>query len=367
MKIVLVHEWLTNLAGSEKVLLQMAQAFPRAEIIVGVADPALVEELLPQRSVKSLLSPALPGILTRWSRYAPLLWFAWRFHKIDADIILISSHFGTHQVCHRATGKTVVYYHTPMRMAWKFEMEKARVSILSRIFIRLLLPIIQHFDRLPAKKATRRLANSTETQNRIRNFYGCDSEILHPPVDTLQSADRQLDQAKSNYYLCFGRLVDYKRVDQAILACNELGRRLVIAGTGPAEKYLRELAGPTIEFVGKVDEKTKANLLSDAKALIFPGLEDFGIVPVEAMSLGTPVIAFGRGGVLDSLTPKSGVLYCEDDTASLAAAIREFESNFYNSAEITQHASRFNEARFRQKLLDIVQETCASAGSRGSS
>lgn len=359
MKVVLVHEWLTNVAGSEKVLLQMAEIFPDAEILVGVADPILVNQILPNRKVISLLKPTLPGILTKWARYAPLLWLAWRLVRIDADIVVVSSHFGAHQVCHRATGRTIVYYHTPMRMAWKFELEKDRVSGIAGRVIRLLLPVIQHFDRAPAKKATVRLANSSETQTRVREFYNCDSQVIHPPVNTQSTSIATLTVENGEYYLCLGRLVDYKRVDHAVIACNMTGRRLIVAGTGPAESYLRGIAGPTVEFVGQVDESSKTQLLSGARALLFPGLEDFGIVPVEAMSHGTPVIALGKGGVLDSVTSATGLLYNEGDAESLAAAIREFEFGSYDPISIMQHAATFNDIHFRQKLLDVVKSVGA--------
>lgn len=360
MKVVLVHEWLTNVAGSEKVLLQMAEIFPEAKIVVGVADPILVDRILPRRSVTSLLSPKLPGILTKWVRYAPLLWLAWRFVRIDADIILISSHFGAHQVCHRASGRTVVYYHTPMRIAWKFELEKDRVSSVAGPLIRRLLPIIQYFDKSPASKATVRLANSSETQGRLRDFYGCDSLVLHPPVSIRTASPMEVKTRETDYYLCLGRLVDYKRIDHAILACNQMGRRLVVAGTGPAAAYLKGIAGPTVEFVGQIDEDVKHQLLRDARALLFPGLEDFGIVPVEAMSYGTPVIALGQGGVLDTVTQATGMLYDYSDVESLVSAIQTFELKSYDADRIKRHATTFSEEQFRQRLRDtlgLTQET----------
>jgi glycosyltransferase involved in cell wall biosynthesis len=355
LKVVIAHEWLTNVAGSEKVLLQMAQAFPDAEIVVGVADPKLAGTILPGRRVRSLLSPNLPGILTKWSRYAPLLWFAWRFTKLRADVLIVSSHFAAHQVCHRATGKTIVYYHTPMRMAWKFDMEKARVSRTGRMFIAALLPVIQYLDRLPSKKASRRLANSAETQRRIKDFYGQDSQVIHPPVNTSEMPTGK-PMGQHEYYLCLGRLVEYKRVDEAILACNSLGRRLVVAGKGPAERYLRALAGPSIEFIGHVEDRCRIDLLANARALIFPGLEDFGIVPVEAMSVGTPVIALGEGGVVDTVNADTGFLYRTAGAAALAEAILAFEGRAYDPLTLARHADQFNEANFRRLLGETVAQ-----------
>lgn len=355
MKIVLVHEWLTNLAGSEKVLLQMAETFPEADIVVGVANPALTSKIFPGRSVRSLLSPKLPGILRKWQHYAPLLWLAWRFAKIDADIVVISSHFAGHQACHRAVGKTVVYYHTPMRIAWKFEMEKRRVRWSTAKLLKVVVPAMRYLDRLPAAKATVRLANSSETQRRIREFYGCDSEILHPPIEPAVQIEATSPIAASPYYLCFGRLVDYKRVDHAILACNKLGRRLVVAGTGPAQDSLRSLAGPTIEFVGQVNDREKATWLANAQALLFPGLEDFGIVPVEAMANGTPVIALGQGGVLDTVNSGTGVLYEFSSPDELAKAIVDFEQSSFDSEVVKAHAATFDEQCFRMRLKEVVR------------
>ena len=247
-----------------------------------------------------------------------------------------------------------------MRIAWKFELEKDRVSGVASYLIRLLLPVIQRFDKSPAKKATVRLANSTETQKRVREFYDCDSQVIHPPVNTQSSSGDVTSVQNREYYLCLGRLVDYKRVDHAIIACNMTGRRLIVAGTGPAEAYLRGIAGPTVEFVGQVDESLKTQLLRGARALLFPGLEDFGIVPVEAMSHGTPVIALGKGGVLDSVTSAAGVLYNDSDANSLADAIGEFELESYDPISIMQHAATFNDIHFRQKLLDVVESVQAN-------
>ncbi|PTT67401.1 hypothetical protein DBR22_08895 [Arthrobacter sp. HMWF013] len=338
----------------------MAKVFPDAEIVVGVADPALARDVLPGRRVRSLLSPSLPGILTHWARYAPLLWLAWRFCKIDADLVVVSSHFGGHQVCHRTSGKTIVYYHTPMRIAWKFEMEKHRVSGPAARLLRTLIPAIQYVDRLPASKASRRIANSTETQTRIRDYYGCDSEVLYPPVEISSMPSDSNSKPSEPYYLCFGRLVDYKRVDHAILACNQLDRRLVIVGTGPAEKSLRTLAGSRIQFMGQVNDAAKVQLMTNATALVFPGLEDFGIVPVEAMSHGVPVIALGKGGVLDTVTPSTGVLYDDATPSGLAQAIEKFELKSFDPKHIRSHASKFAEINFRSRLADIVSTTMAS-------
>lgn len=332
----------------------MARTFPDAEIVVGVADPDFARRILPGRTVRSLLSPKLPGILHKWQHYAPLLWLAWRLVRIKADVVIISSHFASHQVCHRTTGKSIVYYHTPMRIAWKFEMEKSRVKRRTAIFLKVLVPVMQYLDRLPASKATRRLANSSETQRRVLNFYGCDSEILHPPIAPAPSVLPAPTNKTAPYYLCFGRLVDYKRVDHAILACNKLGRRLVVAGTGPAEKYLRSIAGPTIEFVGQVDDSEKAAWLASADALLFPGLEDFGIVPVESMTHGTPVVALGQGGVLDTVNPETGILYEFCDPDSLVEAIVNFERVTLDPKLIRSHAAKFNEHSFRSHLKEVV-------------
>lgn len=354
MKIVIVHEWLTNIAGSEKVLLQMAAAFPNAEIVVGVANPEVASRVLPGRAVRSLLNPKLPGILRRWQHYAPILWLAWRFSKINADTVIVSSHFAAHQALHRVAGKSVVYYHTPMRIAWKFDMERTRVRAHTAIILKILIPVMQYLDRLPSKKATKRFANSTETQRRIQDFYGCDAEILHPPIEVAAGDAASPAHAVAPYYLCFGRLVDYKRIDHAILACNKLGRRLVIAGAGPAEELLRSISGPTIEFVGQVDDKEKGLWLANARALLFPGLEDFGIVPVEAMTYGTPVVALGHGGVLDTVNEKTGILYKSRDPLGLVEAIEEFERSTFDSKTIKAHAATFNEENFRSRLKDVV-------------
>ncbi|MCY0905456.1 glycosyltransferase [Arthrobacter sp. H14-L1] len=354
MKVVLAHEWLTNLAGSEKVLLRLAEIFPEAEIVTAVASPEFVGKHLPKHKVTCLLSPKLPGILTHWSRYAPVIWLAWRVKKIDADLIIVSSHFGAHQICHRTPGKTIVYYHTPLRMLWKFDIEKQRIARWAAVLLERCLPILKRLDRAPAAKATMRIANSTETQRRVEVFYACDSLVIHPPVDVRSQFPSTGWPGGDEYYLCLGRLVEYKRVDQAITACNKLGKRLIVAGSGPLEKHLRRLAGPTIEFFGQVDDDEKAELLRGAKALLFPGLEDFGIVPVEAMAQGTPVIGLGVGGLTDTVTPETGILYQEPNSESLELAILEFERSRFDPEVLMQSASRFSAEEFSRKLRSSV-------------
>jgi len=213
-----------------------------------------------------------------------------------------------------------------------------------RWFARLFRPYLQWCDLKSNKSVTHFLANSTEVQNRIKRIYGRDSEVIHPPVDLDKF---KIKTGSGEYFLIISALVPYKKIDLAVKVCNKNHWPLVIAGKGSEEKKLRAIAGPTVKFDGWVSDEKLSAYYDKAKALIFPGKEDFGIVPVESMASGCPVIAFGEGGVLDSVEDgKTGVFFFEQTEQALEDAIRKFETMTFDPNELRQRAARFSKERF---------------------
>lgn len=322
-RVVVAHEWVTNFAGSEAVVDRLLRLFPDATLVAGVVDPGLVASRWPGLRVTSLLSPRLPGVLTHWQRYAPLLLRAWSAVTIDCDILVCSSHFASHGAAAGTTaGVRLSYYHTPMRLAWRPDLEGGRLPAPARAASGPALSVLRAVDRRRAQHVTHPISNSGAIRVRLRDAYGRDSAVVNPPVDVHRFGD--LRRAPAGYYLVFGRLVSYKRVDIAIAACTRLGLPLVVAGSGPMADELRRLAGPTVRFVDPVDDATRLELFTGARALLFPGEEDFGIVPAEAIAAGVPVVAYGAGGVLDYMTDRTGTLVPEQTVEAFTEVLRTF-------------------------------------------
>lgn len=354
---VIAHEWLTNVAGSEMVMKAMAELYPSAEIVCAVADPGLARRFLPGRRVRSLLDPRLPGILAHWSRYAPLMLARWSRLRLDCDLLLVSSHFGAHRATMRTDAPSVVYYHSPMRIAWRLDIESGRLPAAARPVASRLLPAVRRFDAEAAAHPDVLVANSSATARRIEEVYRRPATVVHPPVPV--PADLQARPPappQEPYYLYFGRLVAYKRPDLAVTACRELGRRLVVAGYGPMLESLRRLSGPATRFVERPDDDEKWRLLAGARALLFPGEEDFGIVAVEALAAGTPVIGLGRGGLVDSVTgPELGELFEPAGHQAMVAAMRRFESRRFDPDTLRRGASRFSPAAFKAQMTGLLE------------
>ena len=353
---VIAHEWLTNMAGSEAVVKQLCEVFPQATLMFGVADPALAEREFPGRKYKSVLSPRLPGILQHWQRYAPVLIAAWRQQRVDCDLLIVSSHFAAQQLAVKNEASLVVYYHSPMRFAWRMDLERGRFPRGVAPIVERSLPILQRVDRRAGQRPGIKLANSRATADRVWDAYGVTARVVSPPVGPEMTASAIDEATPRSHFLVFGRLVAYKRDDIAIEACTKMNLPLIVAGTGPEECRLRAIAGPSVTFVGHVTDSRKWELLRGARALLFPGEEDFGIVPVEALAVGTPVIALGRGGVLDSVAHMdTGVLYSDDSVTGLETAITEFMgAGPFDVERLRARAEQFSDVMFRTRFLDAV-------------
>ncbi len=276
------------------------------------------------------------------------------------DVIMSSSHAVAKGVVPPQGAVHVCYCHTPMRYAWEMESEYLEDSPIPKILwkrVRRMLKKLRRWDLSTAKRVDVFIANSKETQSRIERIYGRTAEVVNPPVD-----DRFLEaplQLSSNRhgYLAIGRLVPYKRFDLLIDWANATGSELRIAGRGQEEARLKHMAGPTVTFVGFVPDADLPALYGSAKALLSPQYEDAGIVPLEAQACGTPVIAYGRGGALDTVKDnETGVLFDEQTVTSLTSAVKTFEALTFDPEAIRIHAQQFSGRAFREKILQIVEQ-----------
>jgi glycosyltransferase involved in cell wall biosynthesis len=354
-RVAVVHEWLTVPGGSEQVVYAILGVLPQAEVFTSVYDPAPWPEVLTGRPVHASFLNRLPGADRRYAYLLPLMDAAFRSFDLSGfDLVVSSNHACAKNVRTPAGALHVCYCHTPMRYAW--DPAFLAGEAIGRV-PRRLLPIgtawLRHVDRKRAAGPDVFVANSTFVAGRIMQAYGRSSQVIHPPVDIARLIDADRDPGDA--YLVFGRLVPYKRVDVAIEACARLGRKLIVAGTGRDLDRLRRIASPSTEFVGHVPDDRLPALLGRARALLFPGVEDFGMVPVEAQAAGVPVIAYGVGGVLDSVVDgRTGVLYEDGSVDGLCEAILRFESLTFEDRALRSNAARFGPAPFAAAFAKLL-------------
>jgi glycosyltransferase involved in cell wall biosynthesis len=357
-RVAISHEWLTIPGGSEQVVMAMLDVFPQAELFTTVYDPAPWPAAITARPVHPSFLGRMPGAARHYPKLLPLMDAAFRrFDLSRFDLVLSSNHACAKNVRVPAGVPHVCYCHTPMRYAWDPAfLAGEELGRVGRLGARALLPWLRRRDLAASRGPTRFLANSSFVAERIRRFYGRDADVLHPPVDVDPLLD--LERRNGGYYLFLSRLVPYKRADLAVAACARLGRPLKVVGGGRAEATVRAQAGPGAEFLGRVPDAELPGLLAGARALLFPGEEDFGIVPVEAQAAGVPVIAYARGGVRDTVIDgQTGVLFGEQTVAGLCAAIERFETQEWPAGPLRENARRFRPDVFQRGLAQAVLAT----------
>jgi glycosyltransferase involved in cell wall biosynthesis len=357
-RVAIAHDWLTVPGGSEQVVLALLGMFPQAELFTTVYDPRPWPREITERPVHASWLSRLPGAARHYPKLLPLMSSAFRSFDLSGfDLVLSSSHAFAKNVRAPAGAPHVCYCHTPMRYAWEEGfLQGEQVGRAGRPLLPPLLAWLRRQDLAGAGGPDVFVANSQHVAARIRRYYGRSAQVVHPPVDVEHFLS--LERSPEDYYLVFGRVVPYKRVDLALAACSQLGRRLVVAGDGRALPALRAGAPPGVEFRGKVSDSERDELLQGARALLFPGEEDFGIVPVEAQAAGVPVIGFGVGGLAESVADGvTGVLFAEQSVAALAAAIERFESLQLEQRAARESASAFGRERFRARMATVIDES----------
>jgi len=347
MRIAIVHDWLTGMRGGEKVLLSLMELFPGADLFTLVYRPDQVDPVFQKRRLTTSLLQRIPFGKTRYQYFLPLYWeLTGGFDLSDYDLIVSSSSACAKWVRNPKKVMHVCYCHTPMRYIWDLfdDYFGPATSPLVRWSAKLFRPYLQRCDLKSNEGVTHFLANSTAVQGRIKRIYGRESEVFHPPVDV----DRfRVKSGKGDYFLVISALVPYKRVDLAVKVCTARNWPLVVVGKGSEESRLRKMAGPSVTFKGWASDDEIPAYYAKAKALLFPGKEDFGIVPVEALASGCPVIAFGEGGVKDTLVDgETGVLFSEQTEKALESAVERFEKLSFDPAVLREKANRFSKARF---------------------
>ena len=362
-KVAIVCDWLTNMGGAEKVVLSLAKAFPGAPIYTSVFDP----EAMPAfkgLDIRTTYLQKFPRFLRNRHQLFPVL-RAHAFSHLDLDeydIIISSSSAEAKAVRAREGATHICYCHTPTRYYWSHYEEYKREPGMGALnpLIRLIIPPfvawMRKLDLRAAKGVDYFIANSTIVADRIKTYYGRDSFVLNPPVETDRFKDLDVNGPRKGFVV-LGRQVPYKRVDLAIEACNELKLPLTIYGVGSEHEQLVALAGPTVSFRTDATDPEVAQALTSAEGYIFPQEEDFGIVQIEAMAAGTPVIAFAKGGSRDAVVDgKTGLFFGEQTAKSLKEALQRFQKLTFDHTFIQQHADKFSEDHFISTLQKFVQD-----------
>ncbi len=369
LRVAVVHYWFLGIGGGERVVEALADIFPQADFYALVASEHGVPAALRGRRLTTSFVGRIPGA-KRWHRhFLPLYPLALEQFDMSGYDLVISSESGPAKGVITPAGSChICYCHTPMRYLWDMYHEyRKTMNPVTRTVFSLAAHYARQWDVSTAGRVDHFVANSKHVAARIRKYYGRNSTVIYPPVDV--SAGYVSDD-RDDDYLVVSRLVPYKRVDLAIEACNRLGRRLKIVGLGPEYKRLRKLARPTIEFLGKLDEKSLHECYAHCRAFLFPAEEDFGIVPVEAQSFGRPVIAYGRGGALETIAglaaggdPRaaSGVFFHEQTAEALEEAIVAFEKTetSFDPEFIRANAQRFSTERFKEEFVNFTCDRLA--------
>lgn len=358
MKLTLVHDWLNQLGGAEDVLEALVRLYPEAPIYTSIYWREKMPAHWQDWDLHTLWIDKLPRIHQKHQLYLPFYPLAWGGLDLsDSDVILSNKSGFCHGLHKDKNTLHICYCLAPTRYVWQFKayMERENVPTPVQWLLRPIIQLLKRWDYQAAQRVDEFIAISTEIQARIKTFYGRESEIIFPPVDVVE---RFKPTSKTDdYYLSVGRLIPYKRIDLAIEACNRLELPLKIAGRGRDLERLQAIAGPTIEFLGYVPDEDLPDLFARAKAFIFPGLEDFGITPVQAQAAGRPVIAFKGGGALDTVIEgKTGVFFHEQTVESLIQALQQFDATAFNPDDCRTHALRFDRSVFERKIVTYVEQ-----------
>lgn len=355
MKIAIVHDWLTNMGGAEQVVINFKEIYKEAPIYTTFYNPDKLDGKLKNIEVKTSYLQK-KKMVENHKKYFPLMPMAFeKFDLNEYDVVLSSSSSCAKGVLTKPGSVHICYCHTPMRYAWEKRDEYTEgMGKLKKKLVEILCHYMRIWDVASSNRVDYFIANSTEVQKRIKKHYKRDSVVINPPVRCNMF---NISETDGDYYLVLSRLVGYKRFDLAVQACSELGKKLVVIGEGPEKEKLEKLSNENVTFLGRQPDAVVKKYMSECKALLFPGEEDFGIVPVEAQSCGRPVIAYGKGGVLDSVIDgKTGVFFKKQTVESLKEAINKFETMKFDKEEIRKHALEFDESVFQEKIRKFVEE-----------
>jgi len=357
-RVALVHDWLTGQRGGEKVLEILAEIFPQAPIYTLFHFPESQVEEIEKREIRTSFLQHFPFLKKKYRFYLPLFPFAAELFDLqDYDLVVSTSHCVAKGVIPHPDALHVCYVHSPMRYAWNQYSPYFSPDKLS-FFTKRIIPPLIHYLRLWDESSSSRvdhfLVNSRNVAQRVEKYYRRQAEVLYPPVDT---EFFQPGEASEDFYLIVSALVPYKRIDLAIQGFNQRGLALKIIGQGPDYKKLKKTAKANVQFLGALDAEDLLRFYQKARALILPGEEDFGITSLEAQACGTPVIAYGRGGALESVVPgKTGLFFPELTVESLLSILDKFKNIEFNKNVIRENALKFSRDIFKEKMASYLRE-----------
>jgi glycosyltransferase involved in cell wall biosynthesis len=361
VRVALVHDWLTGMRGGEKCLEVLCELFPHAEIYTLLHIPKSVSPAIEALKIETSFIQRVPFSRKQYRKYLPLFPMAIeRFSFEQHDVIISTSHCVAKGAVPRRGALHICYCHTPMRYVWEAYdsyFGRGRTGSLTRLVMPPVARYLRAWDVRSSDRVNHFIANSKNVQERIRRHYNRDSEVIYPPVDVSRS---EISTHDGGYFLIVSAFAPYKRIDLAIEAFNKNGRRLVVIGDGQENQKLRYIAKSNVEFVGWVSQEQLAQYYQGCSALIFPGEEDFGIVPLEAMAAGKPVIAYRRGGtletVIDTGDARTGIFFKDQNVESLLGAIEQFHETTFDPYKIREQALRFDRSIFKMRMKDFLEK-----------
>jgi len=358
MKIALVHDYLVQYGGAERVLECFTELYPYAPIYTLVYSKELMHGFFSDKDIRTSFIQRFPFAKERhriFPEFMPMAIEQFDFSKYD--VVLSDSSSYAKGIITGPETLHVCYMHTPMRYAWD-DCQKYTSDFSFPKFIKKLIPFIMNYiriwDRISVDRVDRLIANSNFVSKRIKKYYKRDCIVIHPPVDIDKF---YISQERGDYFLMVGRLLAYKRHDIAIMAFNRLGIKLKIIGRGPEMKKLKKIAGPNIEFLGRVSDSKIAEYYSKCQAFIFPQEEDFGIVAIEAMASGRPIIAYRSGDIAENVTEDNFGIFFENQTPEdIIQAVKKFKNKDYDPALIRENSKRFDKSIFKAKIKQYVEQ-----------
>ena len=365
MRVAFVHDWLTGRRGGELVLEQLVRLFPDAEIFTLLYRSGSVGPPIEERPIHTSALQAVPGVLRHYRTLLPLMPSALRGLDVRAfELVISSSHCVAKGIRVPSGTPHLAYVHSPMRYMWDLFDDyfgPGRAPLPVRLGARAVRPFLQAWDRRTAAGPNALVANSHHVAKRLMRFWGRSADVIHPPVDLARFGSGAPGRGGGGYFLWLGALAPYKRVDVAVEAFRRTGHPLWIAGDGQDARLLRQGLPANVRWLGAVPDAEVPELYQRARALVFPGEEDFGITPLEAMASGRPVLALARGGALETVTPSTGLFFDAPTPESLATALERFETfeRTFDPASARARAAEFSEERFREGMRARIEALLA--------
>ncbi len=359
--VAIFHDNLVQMGGAERVMQALTQALPGVSVHTTLAAPWKLNPELQAMDIRTTWMRYLPAPARLYRHYFLLYPFAVETADLRQYDLIVSSCWGYSKGVRKRPGAVhVCYCHTPMRWAWRYDdyVSRERIGPLRRRLLRWLIEPLRHWDLRASKRPDFFIANSAVVADRIRRLYGREAVVIPPPIDVGRF---QLSERQGDFYLVLSRLVAYKRIELAIEACNRLRRRLVVIGDGPDRQRLERLAGPTVEFRGRQPDAVVTTAIAECRALLFPGEEDFGLVPLEANASGRPVVAWRGGGALETVRDDTGVFFDEPTPESLAAAIEALERRTWDPQVMRAHAAAFDQHVFIERIQRFLATVAPAA------